>query len=364
MTNSLKKYCGRFQEIIGYVENKHILEQKKPDFLTNYTVKQDVLSPTNTGMRNVVTKKNMNIQSVEPESIVPQPPVKYNKTENVNDQKWYLTYKSELGEKKLCKDEDCECVKNEGGWYYIICRGKIGYNKLLKIYQEEQQGISDKSVRQSAHEVLPWLSAASLFIPIPYVNLIVSSGLNFLDAELYRREGEYYTAGLFVFFSIIPFSTLSLKIPIIRKFGLNSWLKLMDKLKKYSNPKLDSHEIELLKELKKDEKLIRKVINDFMIKRFIGIIVWKYGVRPIITGYLIWAKFNPYKRMALELGGVLYSYDKLAKMYGIEDKSTKNITDINKVESTIKEEDLVDIFEINEYDLELAKSIYKETEKK
>jgi hypothetical protein len=54
--------------------------------------------------------------------------------------------------------------------------------------------------------------------------------------------------------------------------------------------------------------------------------------------YIRWTKKNPFKDMLIQIGGILYSYDKLADIYGIKNVETKNTTKINEIEGKTTDE--------------------------
>jgi hypothetical protein len=58
----------------------------------------------------------------------------------------------------------------------------------------------------------------------------------------------------------------------------------------------------------------------------------------IMYNYIKWSKKNPFKNMLIQIGGIWYSYDKLADIYGIKNVETKNYDKIKELESKTTDE--------------------------
>ena len=109
------------------------------------------------------------------------------------------------------------------------------------------------------------------------------------------------------------------KLTPIEKEALNNIIKNKDKILKVSAQYLK-------KEL--SSKVIQK-INQIGLSSFLKI---TQGLRKTYN----WRSKNPFKSLVFDIGGTIYTYDQLAKIYGIENKSTKNkelVNTLNNVKS-------------------------------
>jgi acyl-CoA hydrolase len=86
----------------------------------------------------------------------------------------------------------------------------------------------------------------------------------------------------------------------------------------------------------------------------------------IVYKYVKFSKKNPFKDILIKIGGVWYSFDKLADIYGIKNVETRNPTQIQKIEKQITPEVIENTLE--EIDLKVDdqeyNNIIKELEKK
>jgi len=166
---------------------------------------------------------------------------------------------------------------------------------------------------------------------------LLALGIDVLEFGLYLEEGDPYMAGLSLVFTLVPFSKLS-----------EIWLKSVPKLGKLTKDKLKNILDKLLskKALSKGEQTFLGMLTDKsimisltknMIMARLMDIIKKYDVIYLIR-FFMWlikkgaltAKFLV--KWGLVIGGVFYSWGKLAELLGIKEKgeTSKGDTEINE----------------------------------
>jgi hypothetical protein len=180
---------------------------------------------------------------------------------------------------------------------------------------------------------------------------------------LYYSEGKYYDAGFTLALGIIPFGDIVKTIPGVKKLGKEGFQKLVKKLsdavtsKKYS--KLIQEEKDVLKELvKKGDWISQKaasVVTKITIYKLSKLLSLEQLLK-IMYKYVRFSKKNPFKNILLNIGGVWYSYDKLADIYGIKNVETKNDAKIKEIESQTTDETIKSTLE--EINLKLTDEQY------
>jgi hypothetical protein len=176
---------------------------------------------------------------------------------------------------------------------------------------------------------------------IPLVGPFISLGLELGNAALYASEGDKYTAGLATAFALIPGGQLIRRIPAIKKLGRNGMAKL---LKKVRNPKLaktlSEIEKEVLESINKNSKWAKLTAAQQLSKKMAYYTISKIKLPQLVKlVYSLSKKYpNTYNitSIGLQIGGIWYSYDKLAEIYGIKPKSPKTDKE-NKTQPTPKE---------------------------
>jgi hypothetical protein len=201
----------------------------------------------------------------------------------------------------------------------------------------------DAADKKDWENVLIGLSIGSLVLP--GIGVYVSLASDLALSALYYSQGKNYDAGLALAFSIIPFGQLAPKIPGVKKLGKAGFQKLVKKVneavtsKKYS--KLIQEEKDILKELIKEGDWISKkaaqIVKKVTIYKLSKLISLEQLLK-IMYKYIKWSKKNPFKNTLIQIGGIWYSYDKLADIYGIKNVKTKNENKIKQIETNITDE--------------------------
>jgi hypothetical protein len=142
-------------------------------------------------------------------------------------------------------------------------------------------------------------------------------------------------------FALIPGGQLIRRIPAIKKLGRNGMAKL---LKKVRNPKLaktlSEIEKEVLESINKNSKWAKLTAARQLSKKMAYSVVSKITLPQLVKlVYSLSKKYpNTYNitSIGLQIGGIWYSYSKLAEIYGIKPKSPKTDKE-NKTQPTPKE---------------------------
>jgi hypothetical protein len=201
----------------------------------------------------------------------------------------------------------------------------------------------DAADKKDWENVLIGLSVGSLVLP--GIGLYVSLASDLALSALYYSQGKKYEAGLTLAFGIIPFGQIAHKIPGVKELGKEGFRKLVKKVndavtsKKYS--KLIQKEKDVLKGLIKENDWISKkaaqIVKKVTIYKLSKLISLEQLLK-IMYNYIKWSKKNPFKNMLIQIGGIWYSYDKLADIYGIKNVETKNYDKIKELESKTTDE--------------------------
>jgi hypothetical protein len=221
----------------------------------------------------------------------------------------------------------------------------------------------DAADKKDWENVLIGLSVGSLVLP--GIGLYVSLASDLALSALYYSQGKKYEAGLTLAFGIIPFGQIAHKIPGVKKLGKEGFQKLVKKVndavtsKKYS--KLIQEEKDVLKELIKEGDWISKksaqIVKKITIYKLSKLISLEQLLK-IMYKYIKWTKKNPFKNMLIQIGGIWYTYDKLADIYGIRNVETKNTTKINEIESKTTDEVIEST--LKEIDVQLTDEEYND----
>jgi hypothetical protein len=172
------------------------------------------------------------------------------------------------------------------------------------------------------HGLIDIASVGTFFIPV--VGPLISLGLELANAEMYRREGDPYTAGLSLAFAMIPFGELVAKVPAVKKLGKNG-LKSLIKKSSDNTAKITKLEKEVLEGLNKNKNWITKKVSKEAAELVLRKSLSKISLSQIIKTVYKLGKKNPTKfnlmKLGLQIGGAWYSWDKLAEIYGIKEKT-------------------------------------------
>lgn len=187
-------------------------------------------------------------------------------------------------------------------------------------------------IKEYRHGILQTLAIGTLFIPL--VGPFISLGLELSDAALYLSEGDKEMAGLGFAFALIPGGEIIKNIRGVKgyskKFILNAFKKA-----KSGKPLTGaerkvivdiSNNVDVVKRLSKQNALIWLIKNGFNKLTFpqkIGVI-YKLGRQ--------YKLFN-LTRFGITIGGIYYSYDKLAKIFGWVENVEGDVNKSKEIES-------------------------------
>lgn len=209
--------------------------------------------------------------------------------------------------------------------------------KNIKDFGDSFQTIGDL-IYEYRHGLMDIAAIGTFFIP--YVGPLISAGIELTNAEMYRREGDPYTAGLSLAFALIPFGELINKIPAVKKLGKNGLKSLIIKFSDNSS-KITKLEKEVLEGLNKNKNWISKKVSKEATELVLRKSLSKISLYQIIKTVYKLGKKNPLKftltKLGLQIGGVWYTWDRLAEIYGIKDK-----TDTTNIPQNMKSEIVTD----------------------
>lgn len=172
------------------------------------------------------------------------------------------------------------------------------------------------------HGLMDIAAVGTFFIPV--VGPLISGGIELANAEMYRREGDPYTAGLSLAFAMIPFGELILKVPAVKKLGKNGLNTLIKKTSD-NGAKITKLEKEVLEGLNKNKNWISKMVSKEATELVLRKSLSKISLYQIIKTVYKLGKKYPTKftltKLGFQIGGVWYTWDRLAEIYGIKDKT-------------------------------------------
>jgi hypothetical protein len=203
-----------------------------------------------------------------------------------------------------------------------------GFEKVKSSITQED---FEKFVYENRHGLLDIAAIGAAFIPL--VGPFISLGLELGNAALYASEGDKYSAGLALAFTLIPGG----QIPAVRKLGRNGLEAL---LKKAKNPKLvktlSKIEAEALEQINKNSKWVVKTATTKLVISSFSKLMDKLTLRGFVKFMMKWKRNNKIKyaltNMTIQLGGIYYTYNQLADMLGIsqDGKDTKPKVSLQK----------------------------------
>lgn len=196
--------------------------------------------------------------------------------------------------------------------------GTYGYDKGGKT------SLTDMNLDLDTHDVLTWTSFAANFFGLP--GFILSLGLDFINAKMYWDEGEKAEAGLQLAFSVIPGGELAARIPVVKKYGKKFFQNIL--LKSTKGKVISKTEREAWDELMKNQKWIKGEATKKIYRESLKQIFRNYRLVDIVKFVWLFSKKYPTTytilKFGLTFGGVYYSWEKLAKIFGLENKSERN----------------------------------------
>lgn len=239
---------------------------------------------------------------------------------------WHcLPYKSKRAT-ELSKDESF-CEKSS-------CQGYKGYEFLYGIYEKDLEDWEYfHKAPMDGHLVMDILAFGTFFIPV--VGPFISLGLELTNAYSYYAEGENYDAGLALVFAAIPFGELVKRIPAVQKLGKEGLRRLAGKFGSANARYLDD-ELTALRELGENSDWVmrtasRNIVRDLVRATFKGVTKLSTIVKFVYKFGKKYPKLFSLTKLGLQLGGIWYSWDRLAGMYGITNSSESQTVTPDKV---------------------------------
>ena len=174
-------------------------------------------------------------------------------------------------------------------------------------------------VSEHKHTLLDIASIGALFIPV--FGPLLSLGLELANAGLYYSEGDDYMAGFSLAFSLIPGGELFAKIPAIKKLGRNGLADIIKKVR--MNRRLTKDEMEVFQKIVKESDWISKTAKlnaSILIKA--QKILKRMNLKDLVYSVYKFSKKYPktfnISKLGLSIGGVFYTFEKLAEIYGLK----------------------------------------------
>lgn len=183
---------------------------------------------------------------------------------------------------------------------------------------------TQKELTKDPHLFLDIASLITFFIPI--VGPSVSTGLELTNAYLYLQEGKKNSAGLALSFAIIP-QIISAKIPIVGKYGIKYFEKILEKSTKGVGV-ITKTEREAWDQLMKHQKWIKSEATKKILSESFKHVLKKFRFVDIVR--LMWLLKKRFRalyalsKFVIVVGGISYGWDKLAEIFGIVDGEVKN----------------------------------------
>ena len=175
------------------------------------------------------------------------------------------------------------------------------------------------------HTLVDIAAIGAFFIPV--VGPFISIGLELANAGWYVAEDDKYMAGLSLAFAIIPGVKLFVKIPAVKKLGRDGLAKLLKKSASKSG-QLTKLEKEAIEQITKNSKWLKLNTRIEATKIALMAKLNRKPIKSIVRGVYDFYKKHPKKinlmGAGIELGGILYTYPKLAKIYGWEPKTSED----------------------------------------
>jgi hypothetical protein len=196
---------------------------------------------------------------------------------------------------------------------------------MTPTYMSDPKNIEDfgNFIYEYRHGLIDIAAIGSLFIPV--VGPAISLGLELANSSLYFSEDDPYMAGLSLSFALIPGGEMIAKIPAVKKLGRDGLAKLLKK-SRIQDAKFTKTELEALEQINKNKKWLKLTAAKEASKLLVQSTFKKLSLPQIVRGMYNLSLKHPTKfnitKMGLIIGGVWYSYEKLAEIYGIKPKTT------------------------------------------
>jgi hypothetical protein len=189
-------------------------------------------------------------------------------------------------------------------------------------YMSDPKNIEDfgNFIYEYRHGLIDIAAIGSLFIP--FVGPAISMGLELANSSLYFSEGDPYMAGFSLVFALIPGIG---EIPAVKKLGRDGLAKLLKKAR-IQDAKFTKTELEALEQINKNKKWLKLTASKEASKLLVQSTFKKLSLPQIVRGMYNLSLKHPTKfnlaKIGLIIGGVWYSYEKLAEIFGIKPKTT------------------------------------------
>lgn len=188
------------------------------------------------------------------------------------------------------------------------------YHDDLRRWEERYDPIGD-FILENYHGLMDIASLGLSFLGPE--GLAVATGLDVVNAEMYREEGNTYEAGLRYMFLLIPFHQLTNIARPVEKLGEKGFKRLL--LKANKGGILTKAERDALESLEKNSKWIKSEITQKILEeafnnsfkslpnlvRFVWILTKKY---PKLSFLL---------KLGIQIKGIEYTWEQLADIFGI-----------------------------------------------
>ena len=192
-------------------------------------------------------------------------------------------------------------------------------------YMSDPKNIEDfgNFIYEYRHGLIDIAAIGSLFIP--FVGPAISLGLELANSSLYFSEDDPYMGGFSLVFALIPGGEMIGKIPAVRKLGRDGLAKLLKKAR-IQDAKFTKTELEALEQINKNKKWLKLTAAKEASKLLVQSTFKKLSLPQIVRGMYNLSLKHPTKfnlaKIGLIIGGVWYSYEKLAEIFGIKPKTT------------------------------------------
>jgi hypothetical protein len=197
-----------------------------------------------------------------------------------------------------------------------------GFEKYAPTDYEKRELKKIDSFSIDPHNFLDLASLVTLFIPL--YGPSISTALELTNAYLYLKENKKKSAGLALAFAVIP-QLISSKIPIVGKYGLKYFENIL--LKSTKGEVITKSEREAWDELMKYGKWIKSEATKKILSESFKSVIKRFRFVDIVK--LMWLikkkfpKLHSLSKFVIVVGGISYTWDELADVFGIVDGETK-----------------------------------------
>jgi len=206
-------------------------------------------------------------------------------------------------------NENIEEQMGEKPW--MTPRG-MSYSENLKALQ------GPPLTKEQRHLLMDIAAFGTLFIPV--IGPFVSLGIELANAGLYYSEGDEYMTGFSLAFALIPMGELIGRIPAVKKLGRDGLASLIKKARSGGNA--TKIELEALQQIRNNsDDIIRLATTAAKTLERLKILLSKAKFSDIV--YMMYKLSKKYPKLftiskfTIQMGGIMYGWDKIAEIYGI-----------------------------------------------